>query len=55
MKRLGRPPKYTTEQQKAIALEFLNSDLGIKELAQKYKVSAMTIKTYCKKYRGEIA
>lgn len=53
MKPMGREPLPLTAEQRAIAEEYLNSNLGYKELAKKHGKPESTVIYWVKKLRKE--
>lgn len=54
MKQIGRTPQPLTDKQKAIAKEYLESNLSYIELGEKHSTPASTIIYWVKKYRKEL-
>lgn len=46
MKKPGDRSKFNEEERSNIAKEYLSTDIGLKEIAEKYKVTPATIRRY---------
>lgn len=53
MKKPGDCSKYTVEQRYEIAMEYINSNIGLKEIAIKYHVTPATIRNYVNKVQAQ--
>jgi len=53
MKKLGRTPQPLTEEQRKIATEYLDGDLGYREISAKYGKPESSIIYWVKKLRNE--
>lgn len=53
MKQVGRTPKPLTSEQRAIAEDYITSDLSYKEISAKYGKAESTVIYWVKKLRKE--
>lgn len=55
MKKRGKPSKFSAEQRKAIAIEYLTGDKSCREIGEEVGVSGQTIYTWATDYKKQLA